>query len=235
MQSVVGGGYSPRDVWPRTSGDLPPGQRRVAAMPRFGMRPGLVPPRSPALPTLTVSGEVAGRITLNTDDLSELARVEQHSDFHCVTTWSATDLIWAGWRFAEVYERIIRPMANPASAVTHVRAIADDRYSSALPLEDALADDVVIADRLNGEPLGPFHGGPLRLVAPAHYGYKSVKHLAAITLHSQPPRASGGAMQHPRGRVAHEERHGFIPGRFLRWPYRALVVPVAMRAKRAAE
>lgn len=234
MQSGVTSGYTAGEVWPRR-GDvgLPPGQRHVVTMPRFGMRPGLSPPPAPLRPTLSISGDISSRTVVGLDDLSALPRTEQTSDFHCVTTWSATNLQWEGWRLRDLWERIVEPIAGPVGPITHIRAIADDRYSSVLPIEDALADDVLIADRLNGQPLAPLHGAPLRLVAPAHYGYKSVKHLAALTVHTAAPRASGGSMQHPRGRVAHEERHGWIPGPLLRWPYRLLVVPAALRARRS--
>ena len=154
------------------------------------------------------------------------------ADFSCVTTWSVPGLRWSGSRLPDVWEQLILPIAEPIEGASYLRAISADRYSAALPLEDAMADDVVIADRLEGEPLSLLHGAPFRLVAPAHYAYKSVKHLAALTVHSAPPRASGGSMQHPRGRVLNEDRHGRIPGRLLRWPYRLLVVPVSMRAQR---
>jgi DMSO/TMAO reductase YedYZ molybdopterin-dependent catalytic subunit len=230
----IDGEYTWREVWPRRGGDapLPPGQRISAAMPRFGMRPGLPVPSIPDQPTLAIAGEVAAKTTLGLDELSRIDRVEVTADFHCVTTWSVLGLRWSGWRLSDVWEQLIVPVAGPAAGASHVRAISSDRYSAALPLDDALADDVVIADRLEGRALTPLHGAPLRLVAPAHYAYKSVKHLAALTVHTGAPRASGGSMQHPRGRVMVEERHGRVPGRLLRWPYRLLVVPISMRAQR---
>lgn len=227
--------YTWRDVWPRRGGDapLPPGQRVSAAMPRFGVRPGMPVPLIADRPTLTVTGEVAERVTIDLEQLSRIERVEVTADFHCVTTWSVLDLHWGGWRFRDVWEQLVVPAARPVHGASHVRAISEDRYSAALPLEDAMADEVVIADRLEGQALTSPHGAPFRLVVPAHYAYKSVKHLAALTVHSAAPKASGGSMQHPRGRVLYEERHGRIPGRLLRWPYRLLIVPISLRAQRA--
>ncbi|MBT8166309.1 MAG: molybdopterin-dependent oxidoreductase [Acidimicrobiia bacterium] len=232
----VDGEYTRREVWPRRGdeGYLPPGQRISEAMPRFGMRPGLLAPPIPDHPILTIAGDVAEKTILDLELLSTVDRVDVTADFHCVTTWSVRDLRWGGWRLRDVWEQLIVPNAQPVGGATHLRAISSDRYSAALPIEDALADDVLIADRLEGRPLTPFHGAPLRLVTPAHFAYKSVKHLAALTVHTSAPKASGGSMQHPRGRVEHEERHGRIPGRLLRWPYRLLVVPTAMRAQRAS-
>ena len=202
-------------------------------MPRFGMRPGLAPPAVPDDPTLTITGDVGERMVLGADELSQLERVDIQADFHCVTTWSVLDLQWSGWRLRDLWNDVVKPRANPVAGVTHIRAISADGYSSALELDDALMDDVLVADQLGGRPLEPVHGAPLRLVAPAHYAYKSVKHLAALTLHTGAPRTSGGSMQHPRARVEHEERNGRIPGRLLRWPYRLLIVPTAMWAQRA--
>ena len=202
-------------------------------MPRFGMRPGVPPPAVPDDPTLTITGDVGQRIVVGVDDLARLKRTEFQADFHCVTTWSVLGLAWSGWTLRDLWNDVIQPQAHPVAGVTHIRAISADGYSSALELGDALLDDVFIADQLGGRPLEPVHGAPLRLVAPAHYAYKSVKHLAALTLHTKAPRTSGGSMQHPRGRVEHEERHGRVPGRLLRWPYRLLIVPAGMWAQRA--
>jgi DMSO/TMAO reductase YedYZ molybdopterin-dependent catalytic subunit len=182
---------------------------------------------------LTILGDVGERIVLGVDELSRLRRVEILADFHCVTTWSVLDLQWSGWRLRDLWNDVVKPQAHPVAGVTHIRAISADGFSSALELDDALMDDVLIADQPGGRPLKPVHGAPFRLVAPAHNAYKSVKHLAPLTVHTEAPRTSGGSLQHPRARVEHEERHGRIPGRPLRWPYRLLIVPTAMWAKRA--
>lgn len=204
-------------------------------MPRFGMRPGLPPPAVPDDPTVTITGDVGQRVVLGLEELTGLERVDVQADFHCVTTWSVLDLQWSGWRLRDLWNDLVKPQAQPATGVTHIRAISADGFSSSLELGDALKDDVLVADRLGGRPLEPVHGAPLRLVAPAHYAYKSVKHLAALTIHTEAPRTSGGSMQHPRGRVEQEERHGRVPGQILRWPYRLLIVPTSMWAKRALE
>ncbi len=58
---------------------------------------------------------------------------------------------------------------------------------SASGTEDALADGVLIADRLDGRPLDGDHGAPARLVSPNQYGFVSTKHLCRIELHSAGP------------------------------------------------
>ncbi len=99
-------------------------------------------------------------------------------------------------------------------------------------MEDALAGDVMIADRLDGQPLDARHGAPWRLISPGQYGYKSVKHLSQIELHVDRPRSQLGTKEHLRARVASEERHSLRSGRVLRWPYRLVVPLTAALAER---
>ena len=234
---MIGLDYTWRDVWPRRApqSNFPPGQRLARAMPRFGVNPSEPPPAVPELSALTVKGDVAHESVITLEHLSQLDRVAIQADFHCVTTWTVTNLHWSGWLLRDVWEHLVIPRAQPSARATYLKAVGGDRYTSALGLEDALADDVLIADRLEGRPLDPAHGAPLRLVAPAHYGYKNVKHLVALSIHIEAPRTSGGTIQHPRARVQFEERHGTIAGRLLRWPYRLLIIPIAVRGRRGAQ
>jgi DMSO/TMAO reductase YedYZ molybdopterin-dependent catalytic subunit len=118
------------------------------------------------------------------------------------------------------------PQAAPRQGAGFVVLRAQDGYRSCLLLEDLLAADVLLADALNGQPLPIEHGAPLRLVAPAHYGYKSVKHLSRIEFcfddRGYRP-AAFRFMEHPRARVAFEERGRWIAGWLLRFLYRPLV------------
>ena len=233
---MIGLDYTWRDVWPRRQrqSSLPPGQRVVRAMPRFGVKPTAPPPAVPETPALVIKGDVAHESVIALEQLSRLDRAEIQADFHCVTTWTMPHLHWSGWLLRDVWENLVIPRAQPSASATHLRAIGGDRYTSALELGDALADEVLIADCLEGRPLDLGHGAPLRLVAPAHYGYKSVKHLVALSIHIEAPRTSGGNIQHPRARVRFEERHATIAGRLLRWPYRLSIIPIAVRARRGA-
>ena len=106
--------------------------------------------------------------------------------------------------------------------------------------DDALGGDVLIADRLDGGPLPIEHGGPWRLVSASQYGYKSVKHLCRIELHSREPSdrhtrsISGLALtalgEHPRARVWQEESHRYVPARSVRWAYGSLAHPSCTRS-----
>ena len=107
-------------------------------------------------------------------------------------------------------------------------------------LEDALIDDVLLAEHLDGQPLSADHGAPLRLVSPSQYGFISTKHLCAIEIHTSEPRENFGAAstlarvgfslpifrRHPRARVWREERHPYLAPGLLRPIYRRLIAPI---------
>ena len=212
---------------------LPSGQFVASTHIRFGLGRFIAKPmpEDPAL-QVSIGGDVAAPFELG-GDLGGMPTVEQRSDFHCVTTWSILDVAWSGIRFADFYHEIVVPRARPAQDATFVVLQGADGYRSALPLADLLASDVILANRINGQPLGVAHGAPLRLVAPAHYGYKSVKHLRAIEFRtsrrgSHFPWPYPGLMDHPRARVAQEERASYLPNWLVRPLYR-LFVPRRIR------
>lgn len=205
----------------------PPGQRYRDDFPRFGLDQfaNRVVEHVGEW-SVAVGGDVADPLELTREALEAVPRVEQITDFHCVTTWSAKGLRWGGWRFHDVYEQILVSAAQPRDDATYLSLKGRDGYTSVLLLEDALAPDVLLADELDGEPLGVEHGAPLRLVAPKHYGFKNVKHLERLDLtkdtrlHKQmTPLAF---MDHTRARVELEER-GQLPAWLLRMLYRPLI------------
>jgi DMSO/TMAO reductase YedYZ molybdopterin-dependent catalytic subunit len=215
---------------------LPPGQRERADFPRFGLpwQVKKVPSISDA-PALELAGDGASSARVLLEELQAIEPVEQVSDFHCVTTWSCRRLRWSGWRFRDVYERVLLPRLQPPAEARIVIFKAHDGYMGRLLLEDALAEEVLLADRLAGEPLSLAHGRPLRLVAPSHYGYKSVKHLSAIELRRdsrafRPVTLPG--QEHLRARVSREER-GRLPAWLLRLIYRPFIAGIVRRAERA--
>ena len=82
--------------------------------------------------------------------------------------------------FPEVQENLhacktISDLVKPLKEARYVTVVAEGYYTTSLPLEDLLEDDVLLAFRLDGKPLEPEHGGPLRLVVPKKYAYKSAK------------------------------------------------------------
>lgn len=221
-----------------THHSLPPGQFERPRLERFGL--GWFANRFPTETTtvrLRIGGDVAAPRVL-VDELRELPRVTQRSDFHCVTSWSVRDLEWQGFRFADFYSRVVAPFAQPRAGADFVVLKGQDGYRSCMYLLDLLRDDVLLADTLNGAPLGIAHGAPLRLVAPAHYGYKNVKHLDAIEFwtdrrHYRFPFPYPGLMDHPRARVALEERVRYLPSTWVRTLYRLLIPRALAKSRRA--
>jgi DMSO/TMAO reductase YedYZ molybdopterin-dependent catalytic subunit len=218
---------------------LPPGQRETRTFPRFGLTQFAHRfPKEPSRIEIEVTGDVEHELCLS-DALNGLPRIEQISDFHCVTTWSRRSLCWGGVRFRDFFERVVLPQASPRSRATLVALRGQDGARTGMLLEDLLAPDVLLADTLDGQSLTVEHGAPLRLIAPAHYGYKSVKYLSRIEFRSADAgyRVSGFRfMDHLRARVALEERGRGVPGWLLRYLYRPLVPgTVARFAKAMAE
>jgi DMSO/TMAO reductase YedYZ molybdopterin-dependent catalytic subunit len=208
---------------------LPPGQYKLDEFPRFGLSQFANRfPKETRQIRLQITGDLVGFIAVS-DELFNLPRVDQISDFHCVTCWSRPGLQWSGFRFSDFYEQIVIPRAHPQQETKFVFFRGQDGYVSSLPLADLLAETVLLADRLNGEPLSIEHGAPLRLVAPAHYGYKNPKHLCAIEFwrndRQYRPPTPFRFMAHPRARVALEERGAGVPGWLLRYLYRPMVRP----------
>jgi DMSO/TMAO reductase YedYZ molybdopterin-dependent catalytic subunit len=221
---------------------LPPGQRRIEGFPRFGTHLARPAPAVPADPVIAVRGAVTEAVDVRLATLAALPRRALRADFHCVAGWSATDLHWEGVPFGAFYRAIVEPALAPGAGITHVVFGGLDGYRSVVWLEDALAESVLLADRLEGRPLDGAHGAPVRLVSPAQYGYMSTKHLCRIEVHAGEPaaaRASGIGERllesHPRARVAAEERHGALPGWLVRPVYRALKAPLLALCARGTD
>lgn len=217
---------------------LPPGQRVTSAFPRFGITKFARRfPKETSLLQVQIIGDVERPLVIP-NALEGLPRIERVSDFHCVTTWSRLSLRWGGVRFADFYERVIVPQARPLAHARFFVFCGQDGARTSMLLEDLLAPDVMLADTLDGEPLTIEHGAPLRLVAPAHYGYKSVKHLSRIELHHDDAAFRPSAfrfMDHPRARVALEERGRGAPGWLLRCLYRPLISNTSARFAKAMD
>jgi DMSO/TMAO reductase YedYZ molybdopterin-dependent catalytic subunit len=215
---------------------LPPGQRLARSFRRFGVHFADPPPEVPPEAAIAVGGAVAAPFAIPVAALRELPRRTLVADFHCVAGWSVRGLRWEGVPFRAIWEDSILPSARPRPGIRFVSFAGLDGYWSVLTLEDALADDVLVADRLDGAPLDGDHGAPARLVSPRQYGYMNAKHLCRIELHTREPgplrhasalRALGLAVvtPHPRARVDREERHRFLPAWSIRSVYRRVALP----------
>ncbi|MGH2784820.1 MAG: sulfite oxidase-like oxidoreductase [Actinomycetota bacterium] len=154
-------------------GRVPPNQRLTRGWPVLHASP--IPKFNPAIWSFRAWGQVESEFEITWDEFRALPTVNTTSDFHCVTGWSKLDNAWEGVSFKTVAER-----AKPAPTVTHVLIHAEYGYTANLPIEAVLDDDVLFAWSHDGEPLEPQHGGPLRLVVPKLYAWKSAKWVRGV-------------------------------------------------------
>ncbi len=132
---------------------------------------------------LRIDGMVERPQSLSLTDLQRLPRVEQISDFHCVTGWSVPDVRWGGVRFADLLA-----LAAPRSqARALIFESAEEPYVDALTLRQLRAPGAMLATHMDGEPLSRAHGAPVRVVMPQMFGYKGVKWLRRITVSDRAP------------------------------------------------
>jgi DMSO/TMAO reductase YedYZ molybdopterin-dependent catalytic subunit len=129
---------------------------------------------------LRVDGAVEAPLTLAWEDLLALPQAEEEADFHCVTGWSVLDLAFRGVRLETVLA-----LARPRADATHVMTHASDGYSANLPLEEALKRDVLLVHTVEGKPLSPEHGGPVRVVVPQLWAWKGAKWVDRIEVLTQ--------------------------------------------------
>jgi DMSO/TMAO reductase YedYZ molybdopterin-dependent catalytic subunit len=124
---------------------------------------------------LEVAGAVEEPMTLRWEDFQKLPQTEDVSDFHCVTTWSRMDVPWQGVQLSALAGLVrVRPEAS------HVFFTAYDRYTTNIPLEEALKDDVLLVHTADGKPLPRAHGGPVRVITPQLYAWKGAKWVRRI-------------------------------------------------------
>lgn len=159
------------------AGRLPPGQKVFTNFPvlDLGRRPRI----APAQWRLRIDGDVEHAQVMDWEAFSALPQVDVTADFHCVTRWSRFDLAWRG-----VALRSLVDLVTPAPAARFVTLRGADDYTTNLPLDVILAPDAVIAHAVDGRPLSVEHGGPVRAVIPARYGWKSAKWLVGIEFHT---------------------------------------------------
>lgn len=108
-------------------------------------------------------------------DLMAMPQGEFTADFHCVTHWSKLDVQWVGVRVTDLMARVsLQPDA------THVLLHCYGGYTTNLTLDDFVRAENFFAHTLFGEPLPVEHGGPLRLVVPHLYAWKSAKWICGL-------------------------------------------------------
>jgi DMSO/TMAO reductase YedYZ molybdopterin-dependent catalytic subunit len=186
---------------------VPPGQARTSKWPVLTY--GLTPRVALARWTFRCFGLVEEEVSWTWEEFLALPRVTITSDIHCVTRWSRLDNTWEGVSIHEILRRVkVRPEA--AFVLQH----ADPDYTTNIALADLADDDVLLAIAHDGQPLAPEHGGPMRLVVPKLYFWKSAKWLRAFEfLDVNPPGfwEQNGYHMHadpwPEERYADQETH----------------------------
>jgi len=190
-----------------TSGDpaevrLPPGQRQVKDWPVLDL--GIQPRLPPARWRLTADGLVEEPMSWDWDAFLSLPRVRSTSDIHCVTAWSRYDNRWEG-----VAATQLLALVRPKPEARHVIFESFDGYTTNVALAEFASEDALLATHWEGEPLSREHGGPVRVVIPKLYFWKSAKWVKRIELSAEDrPGFWEVRGYHNHGDPWREERYG---------------------------
>ena len=181
---------------------LPPGQIVTQKWPVLHY--GSVPRIDLTRWRFEVRGAVERPFALGWDELLALPRHETVCDIHCVTRWSRYDNVFSGVPVQALLARAgVRPEAR------YVLVHAEQEYTTNLPLADLDRPENLLALSHNGEPLTPEHGGPVRLLVPHLYLWKSAKWVTGFELlEDDDPGFWEQNGYHMRGDPWREERYG---------------------------
>lgn len=149
---------------------LPPGQYLEKGFPVLSLGP--TPHVTKEEWNLSVTGLVENPIKWNWDEFSKLPHVGITKDIHCVTKWSKFDSKWRGVMMDEIIK-----IAKVKPEAVHLIAHSYDGYSTNIPLTDIIDGKALVAVEYDGGDIDPEHGGPVRLVIPHLYFWKSAKWL----------------------------------------------------------
>ena len=122
-----------------------------------------------------IFGLVEEEVTLDWEQFNALPQVTLDAEFHCVTQWSKLQNTWKGILFNDLV-RLVKPTAEAKYVMAHCYG----GYTTNVALDVLEDDDVLFAHTHDGAPLTPEHGGPMRLVVPKRYGWKSAKWVNGI-------------------------------------------------------
>lgn len=152
---------------------LPPGQYLTDRFPVLHV--GEVPSYEPGEWSLSIGGLVDKPYVLSFEELTALPSITLTTDIHCVTKWSKFDTVWRGVRVRDLLDA-----AGVQENATHIMGHAEFGYTANLPLVDATLDESLVVWEFDNEPIEPIHGGPVRLLVPNLYFWKSPKWLRGI-------------------------------------------------------
>lgn len=153
-------------------GRIPRGQTLTTRFPVLTY--GTTQHYAPEEVVVRISG-LAEAHTFTWDDLMALPQTTLTYDIHCVTHWSKLDTTWTGVRVTDLMAQVkLKPEA------THVMQHSVGGYTTNLSLDDFMRPENLLAHSFGGEALDAEHGGPLRLVVPHLYFWKSAKWLTEL-------------------------------------------------------
>ncbi len=154
---------------------LPPGQRLVKDWPvlDLGAQPDVTAERF----RLDIDGAVRRPISMRLDEFTALPQSESVSDIHCVTQWSRYDNHWQG-----VSARTLLELVEPREEARRVIFHAFDGYTTNVRLDQFDQPDVFLVTQWEGRPIDRRHGGPVRVLIPRLYLWKSPKWIRRIEL-----------------------------------------------------
>lgn len=181
---------------------LPPGQREVKNWPVLDL--GIQPEILAAKWRLDIVGAVENPISWGWADYRAQPQVQVQSDIHCVTAWSRYDNHWEGVSTRHLID-LVKPRDDAKFVIQH----SYDGYTTNVPLDDFAGADVLLACRWEGQPIARVHGGPVRLVLPKLYFWKSAKWLTRLEFSTtDKPGFWEVRGYHNRGDPWAEERYG---------------------------
>ena len=170
--------YSP-DVFRENR--IPPGQHEVTHWPQ--VQAGGTPAVNLDEWRITIKGLVEPEISLKFNEISALKYDRVLSDIHCVTRWTRLNNLWGGY-LAETLVDLVT--VKPEARFVIISAVGG--FTANVPIAEFLQPDVIFAVKQDDAPLTPEHGGPIRIVIPRLYFWKSAKWVTGIefTAEDQP-------------------------------------------------
>lgn len=151
---------------------LPPGQYLTPDFPVLSQGP--TPQLEISNWQLAITG-LAKPLTFTWDELLKLPKTQITADIHCVTKWSKFDTHWTG-----VSLKYLLDLAQVSPSATHLIAHSADSYTTNIPIQDIKTDQAIVAYEYDNKPIPTVHGGPVRLVIPHLYFWKSAKWVTKL-------------------------------------------------------
>lgn len=161
------------NVPPELKHRVPPGQTVTDRFPI--LHEGEVPQYDMSTWSIKVFGEVEQELIFTFDQLMNMPQTNVTCDIHCVTRWSKLDTNWTGIAFKDLL-----PLLGVKPNAKYVMVYGDSDYTTNIPLKDLMHDNILLAHSFEQEPLTEKHGGPMRLIVPHLYFWKSVKWITGL-------------------------------------------------------